>query len=167
MRTLLSGKLIDVAAVNVPAYISTSVSVRSVYASLARFADAPVEDVERYWRNGEVRKFFPASGSRGHSSSGRRPPSHKERRRQLQLMAYRWGTPLTTQQAAVQAKHIKSNWEKLSARQAQLETRAMQIDPVTGEPYGKPLTPQQEQVEALREKTTLEKVIETEAMRRS
>jgi HK97 family phage prohead protease len=161
-RTLLSGKLYDVSAVNVPAYINTSCNVRSVYDSLARFAQAPVEDVEKYWRNGEVRKFFPAGGSRGHSSSGgRRPLSHQERRRQLQLMAYRWETPLTTEQAAREVKRIKSRWERMTARQAQLEVLAAQLDPLTGEPYGKPLTPQQEQVEAMRYKTSRQKVVET------
>ncbi len=69
-RTLLSGKLLDVSAVNVGAYASAWVNVRSVYDSLARFAHAPIEDVERYWQNGEVRKFFPTTASGGHSSWG-------------------------------------------------------------------------------------------------
>jgi HK97 family phage prohead protease len=122
MRTLLSGKLFDVSAVNVPAYTNTSVNVRSIYDSLARFASAPVEDVERYWRNGEVRKFFSASGSRGRSSPRRRRAlTHQERRRQLQLLAYRWETPLTAQQAAVEAMRIKSRWERLAELEAMRE----------------------------------------------
>jgi hypothetical protein len=146
MRTLVSGKLLDVAAVTIPAYNNTSVNVRSIYSSLARYADAPVEDVERYWRNGEVRKFFRTTASGVHSSSaGRRPMTvrekNRERRRQLQLLAYRWGTPITPQQAQVEQLRLKSRFERMaeleamreppqrrSGRQALLETLAMRKD---------------------------------------
>jgi hypothetical protein len=57
LRTLLSGRLIDVAPVTNAAYTQSSVSLRS----LARFMDAPIEDVERYSASGELRRFFTRS----------------------------------------------------------------------------------------------------------
>jgi hypothetical protein len=53
-RNLLSGRLRDVAPTATPAYPATSVSLRS----LARYMDAPIEDVERYCAEGELRKLF-------------------------------------------------------------------------------------------------------------
>lgn len=123
LRTLLSGKLIDVAPVTNAAYSSTSVSLRNVYGSLARYVDAPVEDIENYWRNGEVRKFFTRSDNRVHprSSCGSSVKA-RQRERELQLMAWKWGTPLSRQQAATEAMRLKNRWQK------QLETMAMDPD---------------------------------------
>lgn len=53
-RTLLSVDLIDVAPVNVPAYMDTTSAVRS----LARHVDADVEEVRKLATQGELRKFF-------------------------------------------------------------------------------------------------------------
>ncbi len=55
----------------------------------------------------------------------------RERRRQLQLLAYRWGTPITTRQAQVEQMRLKSRFERMveleamrprSGKQAQIET---------------------------------------------
>ncbi len=58
-RTLLSGRLVDVAPVGgaLAAYPDATVALRS----LARFMDAPYEDVEMYWRSGELGRFFTRS----------------------------------------------------------------------------------------------------------
>lgn len=58
LRTLITGRLIDVAPVGeIAAYPGASVALRS----LARFVDAPIEDVEMYCSTGELRKFFQRS----------------------------------------------------------------------------------------------------------
>jgi HK97 family phage prohead protease len=54
MRTLVSGKLFDVAPVNVPAYDDTSVGLRS----LARKFEADVEEVRKLAQANELIKFF-------------------------------------------------------------------------------------------------------------
>jgi hypothetical protein len=54
VRQLLSGRLIDVAPVNTPAYPDATVGLRS----LARFVDAPLEDVVAIAKQNELRKFF-------------------------------------------------------------------------------------------------------------
>jgi HK97 family phage prohead protease len=54
MRTLVSGKLIDVAPVNVPAYDDTSVGLRS----LAQKFEAPLEEVRKLAQANELIKFF-------------------------------------------------------------------------------------------------------------
>jgi uncharacterized protein len=53
-RTLISGRLIDVAPVTTPAYRDTSAGLRS----LARYADAPIEDVVKRAQAEELRSFF-------------------------------------------------------------------------------------------------------------
>ena len=53
-RTLVQVGLVDVASVNSPAYIDTSVGLRS----LARKFDAPLEDVQGLAVANELRKFF-------------------------------------------------------------------------------------------------------------
>jgi uncharacterized protein len=113
VRTLLSGKLIECGPVTNAAYDSTSVSLRNVYGSLARYVDCPVEEVESYWRNGEVRKFFTRSDNRVHpKSSCGSSVKARHRERELQLLAWKWGTPLTRQQAAVEAMRLKTRWQK-------------------------------------------------------
>jgi len=54
VRQLISGRLIDVAPVNTPAYPDATVGLRS----LARFVDAPLEDVVAVAKQNELRKFF-------------------------------------------------------------------------------------------------------------
>jgi HK97 family phage prohead protease len=54
LRTLVSGKIIDVAPVLVPAYRDTSVALRS----LAKHLDVPYEDVRKLSKQNELRKFF-------------------------------------------------------------------------------------------------------------
>jgi hypothetical protein len=58
-RNLLSGQLVDVAPVNLPAYLDTSVDARSAaYASLARKMNASPEEVAKLAQENELRKFF-------------------------------------------------------------------------------------------------------------
>ncbi len=61
MRTLISGRLMDVAPVNTPAYEDTSVGARSVDAaleSLARKFDADLAEVRTLAASDELTKFF-------------------------------------------------------------------------------------------------------------
>lgn len=61
LRTLVSGRLLDVAPVNTPAYDDTSVGTRSIdgaLASLARKFDADVAEVRGLAQAGELTKFF-------------------------------------------------------------------------------------------------------------
>jgi HK97 family phage prohead protease len=54
MRTLMSGKLVDVAPVNIPAYDDTSVGLRSLAAKF----EADVEEVRKLAAANELMKFF-------------------------------------------------------------------------------------------------------------
>jgi uncharacterized protein len=54
LRTLVSGRLIDVAPVSSPAYADTTVAMRS----LARYASAPIEDVLQLAKANQLRKFL-------------------------------------------------------------------------------------------------------------
>jgi uncharacterized protein len=54
LRTLVSGRLIDVAPVNTPAYTDSTVGLRS----LARHVNAPLEDVLALARRNELRKLL-------------------------------------------------------------------------------------------------------------
>lgn len=61
MRTLVSGRLLDVAPVNTPAYEDTSVGTRSIdgaLESLAKKFDADVAEVRGMAQAGDLRKFF-------------------------------------------------------------------------------------------------------------
>lgn len=61
MRTLISGRLYDVAPVNTPAYEDTSVGTRSIdgaLASLAKKFDADLSEVRNMARADELVKFF-------------------------------------------------------------------------------------------------------------
>lgn len=64
MRSLVSGRLIDVAPVNVPAYDDTSVGVRCEPAmrSLAKKFDASIDEVKSLAAEDGLRKFFALSG---------------------------------------------------------------------------------------------------------
>jgi uncharacterized protein len=67
VRNLLSGKLIDVAPVTVPAYPDATVGLRS----LARFVGAPIEDVVERAAKNELRGFFTRTDG---PSTVRKPP---------------------------------------------------------------------------------------------
>ena len=54
LRTLVSGRLMDVAPVNTPAYEDTSVGLRSLAAKF----DAPLEEVRKLAEANELLKFF-------------------------------------------------------------------------------------------------------------
>lgn len=61
LRTLVSGRLLDVAPVNTPAYEDTSVGTRSIAGaleSLAKKFDADVTEVRKMAEHDELRKFF-------------------------------------------------------------------------------------------------------------
>lgn len=61
LRTLISGRLMDVAPVNTPAYEDTSVGLRS----LAKKFDAPLEEVRKLAADGELVKFFKRTDNAG------------------------------------------------------------------------------------------------------
>jgi uncharacterized protein len=121
VRHLLSGRLIDVAPVLLPAYSDTTVSLRR---SFARYFDADETDVAAYEQRGDLRKFFPRHGSRMGTGKGTRPLSYHQRIVQLEGM--RWGTPLTPQQEAVEAMRQKTRYER------ELEMMAMRWAPWEG-----------------------------------
>ncbi|WP_418003351.1 HK97 family phage prohead protease [Mycobacterium sp. PDNC021] len=54
LRTLVSGKLVDVAPVNTPAYVDTSVGLRSLAAKF----DAPLEEVQKLASRNELRRLI-------------------------------------------------------------------------------------------------------------
>lgn len=61
LRTLVSGRLLDVAPVNTPAYEDTTVGTRSIAGaleSLAKKFDADVAEVRKMAEHDELRKFF-------------------------------------------------------------------------------------------------------------
>ena len=59
LRSLISGRLIDVASVNTPAYEDTSTGLRS----LAKKFDAPIEEVRTLAGQNELIKFFKRTDS--------------------------------------------------------------------------------------------------------
>jgi len=61
MRTLVSGKLVDVAPVNIPAYDDTTVGLRS----LARKFEADVEEVRQLAADNKLMKFFKTTADGG------------------------------------------------------------------------------------------------------
>jgi uncharacterized protein len=68
LRKLVSGQLVDVAPVNMPAYGDTSVGPRSIEAalkSLANKMDAPYEEVRKYSEDNDLKRFFVRTDNRG------------------------------------------------------------------------------------------------------
>lgn len=65
LRTLVSGQLVDVAPVNMPAYSDTSVAARADGAleSLANRMNASLDEVRKLAEQNELRKFFIKTGS--------------------------------------------------------------------------------------------------------
>ena len=92
VRHPISGKIIDVAPVVLPAYSDSTVSLRRAF---AKFFDAPEQDVLEYEQRGELGKFFPHTRSR-HPRARRKRMTIEQR--QLQIMSWRWETPLTDKQ---------------------------------------------------------------------
>jgi uncharacterized protein len=109
LRRLLSVQLLDIGPVVSAAYLSSTATAGSAgLRSLARWADAPIADVENYAARGELRSFFTVTG-RSRSSRpltprqkllvtmGRRwtPQEHPQqpsvRQRQVELLGKRWG----------------------------------------------------------------------------
>ncbi len=117
LRTLHSGRLLHVSPVTNGAYSQTSASLRS----LARHMDASYEEIRSAYADGNLAKFFTRSDRcSGVTALGGRSMTAKQR--QLETMAYRWGTPKTPRQEAVEAMRKKSRHEKM------LETLAADPD---------------------------------------
>jgi uncharacterized protein len=123
LRTLISGKLLDVAPVVQGQYQgNTTVSLRS----LARFMDAPESDVTDAALAGELRRFFTRSDRKMARPPMPMPDSDSRvrrataRQRQLDLLAMRWDTPLTDKQEQVEALREKTIHQKV------VETYGMQ-----------------------------------------
>lgn len=75
LRTLIAGRLIDVAPVNTPAYLDTNTGLRYAEAglrSLARKFDAPLEEVRKLAEGDELIRFFKRSDTK--SAPQRRSP---------------------------------------------------------------------------------------------
>jgi hypothetical protein len=77
IRMLLSARLIDVAPVTSPAYPDATVGLRS----LARFVDAPIEDVIKRAKCNELRGFFARTDTP--ELSARAPSEMAEQHRRL------------------------------------------------------------------------------------
>ncbi len=74
LRTLVSGQLVDVAPVNMPAYTDSSVGMRieGALESLANKMDAQIDEVRKLAEQNELRRFFVKTGS------GPKPPKAKD-----------------------------------------------------------------------------------------
>jgi uncharacterized protein len=71
VRSLISGRILDVAPVPRPAYPEATVALRS----FSRHFGVPFEDVEEYAERNELRKFY-HSGSRSRPSMRKRPTKY-------------------------------------------------------------------------------------------
>ena len=72
LRTLISGRLMDVAPVNTPAYEDTSVGLRSIdgaLESLARKFEADVAEVRKMAEANELTRFFKRTDNTGQSAA--------------------------------------------------------------------------------------------------
>lgn len=87
-RTLISGKLIDVAPVNTPAYRDTTVGLRH----LAEYMNLPYEDVEELAAEQELRKLFVRTDNNGSPAKARKTISG--RAALAQIMAQRPDDPI-------------------------------------------------------------------------
>jgi len=99
LRTLLSGRLVDVAPVNTPAYPDTSTGLRS----LAERVSVDVAEVERLARAGELRKLLGGPQPTIIDLAGQRPTNgqsethpfvEQTRRLKVELHCKRWRSPL-------------------------------------------------------------------------
>lgn len=87
-RTLVSGRIIDVAPVPSPAYRDTSVAMRS----LAKQLECPIEDVIQAHREKEMRKFFIRTDNRGAVAKTEPPVSAMAAK--MKLLAKRGDDPI-------------------------------------------------------------------------
>jgi uncharacterized protein len=152
LRTLISGRIIDLAPTNDPAYESATCSMRS----LAEYVQVDVAEVRKYADAGELGRFLKRTDLPS-GSVPRTPLTRAEGKSRLKELGQVYVCDRYGRAAQLR--------KQLSSKQAQLETLAMALDPVTGKPYGKPLTPQQEAVEKLRQKSRHERELELMAMR--
>jgi hypothetical protein len=120
---LVSGRLIDVAPVNQPAYKDSTVGLRS----LAKFKDAPLPEVIDLAVTGSLGKLFTRSD---------RPPAKRMSGRQalVELMAKAPGqAPVFGPLAKMQLKLKRASWDTankpLSGRQALTEILAKRPGP--------------------------------------
>jgi HK97 family phage prohead protease len=90
-RTLVSGRILDVAPVPSPAYRDTSVAMRS----LAEHLDAPIEDVIKAHREKEMRKFFIRTDNNGEAAKPLPPVSAMAAK--MKLLAKRGDDPIGTE----------------------------------------------------------------------
>jgi uncharacterized protein len=134
LRTLVSGRLLEVGPTPIPAYTATSAAMRS----LARQVDAPVETVLDYAERGELRSFVARSDMKlpvveAKFRSGRRKAVEAQRYPDAPIGA--------------------NKRRRRSGKQAQLEVLAAELNPTTGKPFdygrSKPLTIKQKQVATL------------------
>ena len=118
LRTLHSGKLLHVSPVTNPAYSQTSASLRS----MARFMDAPYEDIRSAYADGNLAKFFTRSDNRG-----ARRGALSSQQKQLEVLAMKldpatgrpYGKPPTDKQRQLERLRPKTS------RQKWVETEAM------------------------------------------
>lgn len=68
LRTLVSGRLMDVAPVNTPAYEDTTVGLRSLAAKF----DAPLEEVRKLAESNELMRFFKRTDAAAPEAKARR-----------------------------------------------------------------------------------------------
>lgn len=152
LRTLISGRIIDLAPVSDPAYSAATCSMRS----LAEYVQVDVAEVRKYAEAGELGRFL----KRSDLPSGSVPKG---------LLTRAEGKSRLKELGQV---HVGDRYgraaqlrKQMSSRQKQLEVLAMKLDPTTGKPYGKPPTKQQEELERLRPKSRHERELQLMAAR--
>lgn len=92
-RTLIEGRIIDVAPVSSPAYRDTTVAMRS----LAKHLDVPIEDVLQAHREKEIRRFFIRTDNNGETTAKPQPPISAMAAK-MKLLAKRGNDPIGTSQ---------------------------------------------------------------------
>lgn len=105
-RTLLSVRLMDVAPVSIPAYPDATVGLRS----LATYANAPLEDVQRLAATGELRQFLTRTDIDGGKPEGRNP------KELLAEMERTRGRPGAQALAEIEQKRVPLSGEEALAR---------------------------------------------------
>jgi HK97 family phage prohead protease len=87
-RTLISGRIIDVAPVSSPAYRDTTVALRS----LAKHLDVPIEDILQAHHERELRRFFIRTDNNGEVAKPL--PSTSGMKAKMDLLAKRGEDPI-------------------------------------------------------------------------
>jgi uncharacterized protein len=130
LRTLVSGRLIEVGPTPVPAYTATSAAMRN----LATQVGAPVEDVLGYAEKDELRAFFSRSDMKlpvigGKFKSGRRAvvEGKTTKQRQVELMAMAPGVPQpnTMAQRRAELTRMRYSPERKTVSEARAELTRM------------------------------------------